>query len=106
MGQFFIISDRYVIVASVPLSFWNLTEDPGQNPHPTFCSLPAISWLVFWPLTENKSIIVVYTTITPQFHVSLDGCQRGIYKVPFCMDEEAHGAKINLGIEYLLILLV
>ena len=36
--------------------------------------------------------------------MSLDGCQRGIYKVPFCMDEEAHGAKINLGIEYLLIL--
>ena len=103
MGQFFINSDRYVIVASVPLSFWNLTEGPGQNPHPTFCSLPAISWLVFWPLTENKSIIVVYTTITPQFHVSLDGCQRGIYKVPFCMDEEAHGAKINLGIEYYLV---
>ena len=104
MGQ---ISDRYVIAASVPLSFWNLTEGPGQKTHPTFCSLPAISWLVFWPLTENKSIIVVYTTtITPQFHVSLDGCQRGIYKVPFCMDEEAHGAKINLGIEYLLILVV
>ena len=34
------------------------------------------------------------------------GVKGGIYKVPFCMDEEAHGAKINLGIEYLLILLV